>query len=341
MSLEDPRSINALPPAEPPRSNSALHRVRMIDISAFKVLVDEPRALVELDDDMPWHERLIIRAQHMNRFLLPKLLVAFAVLIVFIVLVAPVRYLLGYSTVVPPLVTAELRDVHSPKSPLAYSWLNGVADPTVGEHVIVARRGFADARLALVASTVDDSAPAHRLTCAELTTHDLAARQALVDLIALAEQYLAKTPHLNCVCAPQLGTDRSYMVFRQVAGFFHMFNPVDSTADEYETLDGDRLAQLGVGLTQITTNQNYRYNVARGNFTVLRRLHLSIVGVDAACLRNRLAVKDHLALDAEECLDLLRGVDVRERARRQFERGVIFNSDYFGALANNKSQSEL
>jgi hypothetical protein len=336
MSLEDPLSLTGLPPAQSVQqkpSTGLLHRVRITDLSAFRGLVSEPRAVVEIDEDMAWHERLIIRAHRINRFLLPKLLVAFAALLIFLALVVPVRYLLGYSTVVPVLVTAELRDVHSPNSPLAYRWLNGVADATIGEHVLAARRGLIDAPLVLVASATDDSAPARTLSCAELLTHDLAARQALVDLMAAAEQYLEKTPSQTVVCSPQLGSNQSYIVFRQAAGFFHIFNPVDSSAEEYETLDGDRLAQLGIGLERVVVNQNYRYNVARGSFALLRRLQLSIVGVDATCQRSRVAVKDGLAIGAGECLDLLRGVDVLERARRQFERGVIFNAEYFHALA--------
>lgn len=347
MSLEDPASLAGLPKtpvpdAAPSQMRQRLHRVQLADLRAFGPLLDANQTLIEEDEDMRWHERAVIRCARLNRKWLRNTLLALAALVLFVLLAMPLRYLFGYSEVVPPFIVSDARHVHSPRSPLAYLWLHGVADAHVAEHVIDARRGTNSSLLVLVGGKVSDAVAARIATCNELLS-----QQAHVGLMAAAEKYLQKAGRTNCVCAPQLGSDVAYIALRSSAAgssktaakgevaeesgtIVHMFNPSDSSADAYDALDAERLVQLDVGLRRVEgANQNYRYNVARGNYTLLRRTKLSIVGIDSGCERNRVGLSGALALDAEECLDLLRGIDVRERARRQFQVGVTLNAALF------------
>lgn len=333
MSLEDPDSLAGLPkaPTVPPQEvRQRLRQVQLGDLFAFAPLIDKKQTLIEEDPDMPWHERAVIRCAKLNRAWLRNALLALAALLLFVLLAMPLRYLFGYADIVPTFVATDLREVHSPRSPLAYVWLDGVADAHVADHVIEARRGSNSSLLVLVGSRATEPSATRSATCNELLS-----QQAHLPLMAAAETYLRKAGRSNCVCAPQLGSAVAYIAFRGSAAtaddaVVHMFNPVDSSADAYESLDADRLVQLGIGLSRVeAANQNYRYNVARGNYTLLRRTTLSVVGIDVTCQRNRVGLSGALALDAEECLDLLRGVDVRERARRQLERGVTLNAALF------------
>lgn len=342
-SLEDPRSIEGLPPvpsaAGPQRR--ALRDVSLPDLGAFKGYFKlKQRKLIDDDPDAPWHERLVIRCAHLSQGPLRNVALSLAGLCVFVICAVTVRYLLGYDAVVPVFVASDLRALHAPESPLAYAWLDGRADNNVGSHVTSARaklgiNAAAAARLVLVGANVDDSAPARNIACDAQSARDFAHRQAYVDLMSRAEQFLAEAKDgASCVCAAQLGSSVNYIAFRSEAlgeQVMHMFNPTDSSLEPFEQLDAERLAQLGVPLTRSTANQDYRYNKARGSYVVLRRLELSIVGVDAMCVRQRITVKQRSALQAEECLDLLRGIDVRDRARRQWQRGVLLNADQFAS----------
>lgn len=343
MSLEDPDSLAGLPkapvaPAVPPQQvRQRLHQVQLGNLLAFTPLIDKKHTLIEEFPDMPWQERVVIRCARFNQVWLRNAMLALGALLLFVLLAMPLRYLFGYADVMPTFVATDLRQVHSPRSPLAYVWLDGIADAHVAEHVIDARRGSNSSLLVLVGSRAKESVTTRAATCNELL-----AQQAHLPLMATAETYLRKAGRSNCVCAPQLGSDVAYIAFRGSAAgaadgggaVVHMFNPVDSSAEAYESLDADRLVQLGIGLSRVeAANQNYRYNVARGNYTLLRRTTLSVVGIDVTCQRNRVGLTSALALDAEECLDLLRGVDVRERARRQHERGVTLNAELFAAAA--------
>lgn len=335
MSLEDPTSIETLPRAPGPvQRRTGLHDVKLPQLAAFgKFFGGERRTVIEEDPDMPWHERLVIRCARLGGPAVQRLVLAFVGMLVFVLCAMAVRYAFGYDAVVPAFVARDSRILHSNESPLAYLWLHDKPDSAVSAHVVSARAtmGLAVARFVLVGTAADDTAPARDLECERLSARELAARTAYIDLMSRAEQFLAEAGNgSSCVCAPQLGSNANYIAFRNDAALgsrvMHIFNPVDATLDAYEQLDAERLAQLGVGLARATTNQDYRYNAQRGTYILLRRLELSITGVDLACVRERIGVKASAALQAEECLDLLRGIDVRERARRQLKRGVLLNA---------------
>jgi hypothetical protein len=322
----------------PQQVRKRLSRVQLSDLVAFAPFIGKNQPLIEEDSDMVWHERAVIWCARFNQTWLRNTLMALCVLVLFVLLAMPLRYLLGYVEVAPTFIARDARHVHSLRSPLAYVWQDDAADAHVAEHVINARRGSNSSLLVLVGSKAHDATATHTATCNELLS-----QQAHVALMATAERHLRKAGHANCVCAPQLGGDVAYIALRssksaaevaagtnETGAIVHMFNPSDSSADAYDALDAERLVQLGVGLSRVEgANQNYRYNVARGNYTLLRRTKLSIVGIDSACERSRVGLSGALALDAEECLDLLRGIDVRERARRQFQVGVTLNADLF------------
>lgn len=346
MSLEDPLSLQYLPKGAPIATTAArprhtLKSLSFRDVPAFGNLLAPPPAPIEEDEMMSLRERLTVRCNNVLRKYLRKVLLSLLCLLATLFVVGVGRFIFGYEQLVPHFVTADMRDMHSAYSPNAYVWLGDRRDDKVAEHVVAARKSSpAAGELVLVAGALEvDLWPATAVTCRELLAAHLHSA-----LMIKAQSYLSRARTVNCVCAPQFGSNVSYVAFRRSAAdsdgdnnndsaqhaIVHMFNPVDSTADEYEQLDADRFVNLGVGLViEQQANQDYRYNRKRGTFALLRRTKLSLVGVDATCERNRVAISGAMVFEAHECLDLLRGVDVRERARRQFARGVKLNEHLF------------
>jgi hypothetical protein len=242
-------------------------------------------------------------------------------------------------------VVETARHMHPPTSPLAYKWLANNRDTSVSQHVIDARAGKSMGLIVLVPRHRQDAVVSGDVKCSTMFSTNESVQNFYTELMIDAEEFLRGANHTACVCAPQLGRHVKYMAFRadahttapsanEVLGessddnnnrILHLFNPIDSSADAYETLNDADLVALGVGLKVTIESQDYRYNEARGTYSVLRRTKLSIVGVDKACHRERIGLMNQLAVSAEECLDLLRGVDVRERAARQEKLGVILN----------------
>lgn len=108
-----------------------------------------------------------------------------------------------------------------------------------------------------------------------------------------------------------------------------MFNVIDKHAEAYDALDVDKFVKDEIGLKKVGENQDYRYNASRGTFWLLRRSKLRIVFDDKFCDSNVMNVDGLLAIQMQSCLDLIRGIDVRDRARMQHQKGVIFNDEYF------------
>lgn len=335
MSLEDPESIKStqpVPVVAPVATNGM--RLRLPHLRGFKV----PTITFDAEDpDASLREKLITRGARLARLVLLNAPRVTAALVVFFTVLWVGQYVFGYGQTNTVVETA--RRLYPPTSPLAYKWLDEQADATVAQHVIDARVNKQLGLLVLVASTKDDSAPATDVPCKKMFSTNDAVQNYYASLMEDAEQFLVTANHTLCVCAPQLGRSVRYMAFRADTGttrgsssldeeggkVLHLFNPVDSAMDAYDSLDDSQLASLGVGLKVAVESQDYRYNRARGSYSLLRRTKLSIVGVDRACHRERIGLFDQLAVAAEECLDLLRGIDVRERANRQAKLGVILN----------------
>jgi len=111
----------------------------------------------------------------------------------------------------------------------------------------------------------------------------------------------------------------------------HMFNPVDEQAEIYDALDTSQMKEQKIGLYFSKEVQNYRYNTSRGSFTLLRRTRIRVAYQNEACQWLRPWLSGASALCAQECFDLMRGVDVRERARIQYNGGIVLNREYFTA----------
>jgi hypothetical protein len=114
----------------------------------------------------------------------------------------------------------------------------------------------------------------------------------------------------------------------------HMFNPIDEQEEMYDTLDAEQMKELNIGLNFSAEHQDYRYNVSRGHYTLLRRTRMRISYQNEECRRLRPWINGGPVLCMQECFDLMRGIDVRERARMQFAKGVILNQQQFAGDAS-------
>ena len=109
----------------------------------------------------------------------------------------------------------------------------------------------------------------------------------------------------------------------------HMFNPVDEQEEIYDALDTRQMKEQGIGLDYSLESQNYRYNETRGVFNLLRRTRIRVSYQDEECRWLQPWISGAAAICVQECFDLMRGIDVRERARMQFKHGVVLNDKYF------------
>ena len=114
----------------------------------------------------------------------------------------------------------------------------------------------------------------------------------------------------------------------------HMFNPSDEHEDIYDALDAAQMKERNIGLEISLESQNYRYNETRGVFNVLRRTRIRAAYQDEECRWLRPWISGAAAICVQECFDLMRGIDVRERARMQYKNGVLLNDKYFGVDEN-------
>lgn len=222
-----------------------------------------------------------------------------------------------------------------------YSWLNDVQDTNVSASAIQARREFARADLLpLVASTVNDSVVAPTMKCVDLLSIDPATARFYNDLLFDTAEFLANSS--TCACAPMFGKSVRYMAFtgtKQATSIQHAINPIDTHADEYDALDANFFAENHIDLLIHEENDDYRYNAPRGHLAVIRRNKVVISLLDKECRRQKLRVTSHLAVCAQRCFDMLRGIDVRERARMQYLRGVTLNKDTWMPLVQEQNKA--
>lgn len=120
----------------------------------------------------------------------------------------------------------------------------------------------------------------------------------------------------------------------------HFFNLQDKQADAYDQLDGDALALNDIMLgVRHDVNENYRYNVGRGSFSLIYRKVVRLNLMDRHCHSQKVTMHNSLAFCTERCLDQLRGIDVRQRAFMQHERGVRLNTVGFEKLIGNTGKA--
>lgn len=252
----------------------------------------------------------------------------------------------------------------------AYTWFLNRSDERVHERVLEKRiTHFRNMSwLQLVSETIDDSNYACVNTTIERVLPLTATgRVELAWLYSLTEHLImhASNTHSErqiehyCACGAQFGvllrhlaiytgpqeeeieekkqndsnTTKAHEVFHTTDAdtpVLHLFNMYDHTEAAYDELDATQLRDAGQGLVLLYENQDERYNDGRGEFAVVRRTKLKLTAHDVLWHRDVIHLSGPLAICAQRCLDLMRGIDVRARARMQWERsGVRANSDYF------------
>lgn len=237
----------------------------------------------------------------------------------------------------------------SPLDPRAYNWYGDARDTAVTPSVVAARRSINESHLlTLVSNHSEDRMPASVINCGDMLSLEpdtaLFYNQLLYDI----EKYLAANSHRGpeCACAPMLGRPVRLLAFLQQRGaaeeeqlermasttnapysFTYLLNPEDVYAHQYNELDGNFFSSIGVGMTVEQDSQDYRYNSPRGTYDVLRRSKLTLQVTDKKCDKQRVTIRAPLAVCAARCVDLMNGIDVRERARLQFAKGVKLNKE--------------
>lgn len=241
----------------------------------------------------------------------------------------------------------------------AYRWLKeSERDPLVSEHVIEARRGLNHSEwLVLVDSSTRTEPHSRDITCAELFSVDSGTALALNKMFYETIQFLYDNPALGqpCACAPMFGHHMRYLAVYSGGGskrhvfdadavdeeehssahqhsadnIFHALNILDEMETVYDRLDSGALAAQNIELAAVREEQPTRYNEPRGSYIVLRRTKLRLALLDRQCHKKVVRMRDSLAFCTQRCLDMMRGIDVRERARMQFSAGVQLNQHLF------------
>jgi hypothetical protein len=297
----------------------------------------------------PWHRRLIIRSGQWAQRLRKRAKPIVVGLLALYVLYCLASYVLGYTGVDRQLIEASEHYTSDPYNTTLYRWQSGVGDDSVSPHVVAARANLSNAHLlALVATTADNDAPGTLVRCADFVSRH---NEPLLDMMRDAELYLRTNPDVPCVCGQQLEYAYRYLALRQRqasdevrellddaqpsvsvvddVAVVHAFNPVDEHQREYDELDGPFFQLRRINLTVVDEHQDERYNARRGTFSLIRRTSVRLMVSDRECHRERISLFNDMALCAQRCLDLMRGIDVRQRARLQLDKGVALNTALF------------
>lgn len=231
-----------------------------------------------------------------------------------------------------------------------YRWLGTKED--IADSVVLAReRMNRTDLLLLVASGTKDPIASAPVRCSDLVSSKVVYEELLRDIYLFLPANIYNGP--QCSCAPMFGKQLRYMVvgskrkallnaddFDAAAAadgqmvepadtmvYEHMLNPIDKYASQYESLDADFFAVSGVDFTIEQESEDYRYNLARGSFSILRRTKVIIEFYDRACHKRTVTVEGALSLCIQHCLDLMQGIDVAQRAALQAKRGVKLNQE--------------
>ena len=262
----------------------------------------------------------------------------------------------------------------------AYRWLDNARDALLNDSLLAARHerrwNLGRAIVVAGASLVEPDRESVVVPCAQFYYGASESQlQEYRSLVNAAHDFLeANDGHVPCVCAPQLGASVRYMAIyaakkggaaEQKGGgaaerdnddiaaqldeldhddkpsrIVHAIELVDHDREAYDALDTATLEQRKIPLAIVHANQNYRYNEPRGTFALLRRTKLRITLRDSRCHSVTLRLTGELAQCAQECLDLMDGVDVRERARRQWKNaGIQLNASFFEAEARGTTRT--
>lgn len=229
----------------------------------------------------------------------------------------------------------------------------------VAEHVVRAREAIVESRfMVLLPDTVCDAAALPPMQCADFSALPSALatpRQKEILRMQYAATRFLTSSRASCVCGPELGYPYRYVGVRMLldglpttladGSVLHMFNPVDLYADLYATLDASAMKRRFIGLAVDEASQDYRYNASRGTFKLVlpTQVHVEYENREcrAALLTNTEREHVQRGYCIRQCLDMLDGVDVRERARRQAALGVVLNKAYFANESDDRPSCEF
>lgn len=227
-----------------------------------------------------------------------------------------------------------------------YFWYDDLRDTRVAPSVVEARSRLARADLLVLIGTRASAVNSkiEQMRCRDLLAMGTDVTQMMIE----AEQFLRANIDgaQRCVCAPMLGRQYAYMAMAnrhngadapsEMAHHHehgddidieHAINPLDQHASEYDALDAAFFDVQGVDLSIENESQDYLFNEPRGNFSVVRRQKVVFTRIDRACEKRKWTVRGTLALCAQQCFDMLRGIDLIERARMQQRAGVKLNDE--------------
>lgn len=256
-------------------------------------------------------------------------------------------YLSGSSELPPEVLENSAILAESPYNVERYQWRNGNMDSMVTESVVGARRDIGYSNLLeLVGSTENDSVVAKPISCFDLLSTKAEVARLLGQLFLDSEVFLRANLAHRCVCGPMLGHSVQHITIAPLnstadAPIMHIVNPIDTMQAAYDALDAEMLEHHNVNLSLERESDAYRYNIARGTFVVLRRDKLTLTMLTRQCYQETLTVRGALAHCVSRCLDRLAGIDVRARARMQWERGVTLNTWAFEVNEQVPNKDEL
>lgn len=287
-------------------------------------------------DYTAWRPYLIVSAGQCGLRIRKRMPQISAVLFGLFALYCLISYCRG-DTEVDRAVIENSAFVHSsPYSASRYRWQHGVVDGSVVQSVVDARANITHSELlAVVSQTIDGDLSSQLLPCSKVVLGKGEAAENYIKLVNEADAYLRSNNRSapNCVCAPMLGLMVRYMAVatRRVDDetdlhIQHMINPIDVNSDNYDDLDVEFFEKNGVDLSIENENQDYRYNKPRGTYRLLRRNKVRVALFDSYCSSTKITLSGTLALCSQQCLDLMRGIDVRERAEMQRKKGVTLNN---------------
>jgi hypothetical protein len=256
----------------------------------------------------------------------------------------------------PSLLLKSTHYVLPETDPSLFRWHGGVADANVSQSVPDARRGVSLSKL-LVLHSKHDILPRQsvKVKCSDLLSPDagVAHVEAIHDMTQFAAANIEEQHQSTCTCAPLFGKDLAYVIVaskrsalanpEQVEAahkadgvlnehdiyFEHILNPEDAHQLAYDTLNGSALEEAGVDLVVTNETDNHRYNEPQGHYMIIRRKKIVLALLDRVCHHERLTLSGHVAVCVQYCLDVIRGITVRERALIQYKVGIRLNEDAF------------
>lgn len=240
----------------------------------------------------------------------------------------------------------------APEHTDAYRWLDNKPDTAVSAHVIEARKNLNFTKWLNVVGTGAVELPVRLVECeSELFSGNAQTTVYYNTLFHETSHFLEnnRAAPLDCTCGVYFGRNiRHVAIYRNEtapddhnrnvrAPVLHLLNVQDMYEREYDQLD--ETAMEGQKLAVVKEKQDFRYNgERRGVYAIVRRKMLRLDTLDRQCHQQVIQVFDRLAFCVQRCLDTMRGIDVRERARMQYRSGIKLNAALFARTHSDKTE---